>query len=217
MFRGHHMDMATPAYHDHVARYWREGQLYEGGKDGMLGKCYSLYTRRQMNLVLDIGGHMGNHAAFFAAVINAPVISFEPNPIAFEVLKINAALHGFKAVQMAIGDNDFLRYNIVPGPEGNTGMARAVPCKKGTVTGTTLDNYLTAFAPKKVSVIKIDVEGAEMKVLTGAASTIKKNLPDLWVETNDPVACQRMISRMAGVRYSVDGPYNATPTYRFYN
>lgn len=44
------------------------------------------------------------------------------------------------------------------------------------------DQYIAALKLDKVDLIKIDVEGFEKQVLTGAAETIKKYRPILWVE-----------------------------------
>jgi hypothetical protein len=53
------------------------------------------------------------------------------------------------------------------------------------VTTLTLDDYYSKNGADKISLIKVDVEGFEMKVLRGAQEVIKKFRPDLFVEVND--------------------------------
>lgn len=51
-----------------------------------------------------------------------------------------------------------------------------------------LDSYVSKYKIKRIDLIKIDVEGAEMKVFKGATKTLKsKNAPKLLVEAGDAI------------------------------
>ena len=49
----------------------------------------------------------------------------------------------------------------------------------------TIDNYVKAGGIKRVDLIKIDVEGAELMVLKGAADTLKRHKPQIICEFSD--------------------------------
>ena len=133
-------------------------------------------------VVVDAGANIGNHSVFFALIAGArQVHAFEPMRVAFSTLQRNIALNGLGervtahnvAVGAAAGSADLLRY-----VEHNTG---------GTVLG--LDRPgLYPVAPidslglERCDFLKIDVEGNQLAALAGAAQTIARCRPMIWVE-----------------------------------
>lgn len=217
LFRGSYCNLWRPEEPDHVTQKWVSGNFYEAGENGMLTKCHNLKSRYEGYAALDVGAHMGNHSLFFAVVLKMAVAAFEPNPASYSVLQKNAKHLGIRTHNMAIGNHHFARYGVIPGPEGNTGMCRVRVKSDGDVVGTSIDNYLTGVSSQgAIRLIKIDVEGMEQDVLAGARKTIKKHLPDIWVETDHPEKCLELIESFTDRKYEVDGPFNATPTYRFW-
>ena len=60
---------------------------------------------------------------------------------------------------------------------------------KRNVSASTLDSVIFEIGPSSVDIIKIDVEGAEVKVLDGAMRTVREFAPLLCFEVN-PAACK---------------------------
>jgi FkbM family methyltransferase len=137
--------------------------------------------------VVDVGAFIGDHTIAYARAVggHGRVFAFEPNPIAYKCLKHNMALLdgddllsvGF--LNVALGD----RTDSVPlsGNNGNWGGAYIGDHMKITdVPVRPLDEF--NLAP---DFIKIDAEGYEMKVLSGAQKTILKYHPTLVIEINE--------------------------------
>jgi FkbM family methyltransferase len=128
--------------------------------------------------VIDAGAYIGDHTVAYARKAKK-VIAFEPNPIAFECLKHNTReLGNVDIYRRGLGDKSDLV--TLSGNNGNWGGAYVgehMPV--GEVVIHTLDSC--ALAP---NLIKIDVEGYEMKVLSGAQKTILKHHPILVIEIN---------------------------------
>lgn len=171
------------AHHDYVQRHIvTRDTFYE---------LKQLETLREMKLindksvVLDVGGNIGNHAVYFAKVLNAKkVISFEPQNFAYSVLKKNMELNGMDpkfAIQAMVGTTK--GYGEMSAfKSGNTGATQFEINDDGDVPMVSLDEFLTKTDFAKVDFVKIDVEGMHMEVLKGATKLLSDRKPHLWVE-----------------------------------
>ncbi len=142
----------------------------------------------------DVGANIGLMSVpLLCECLTARVVSFEPSPNAQPYLKQTHAGSPFnqrwqiisKAVGKSSGSLNFYcasAENSVFDGFGDTGRAgdRSVT----SVSVTTLDAEWAALNRPKVSVIKIDVEGAELGVLEGAAECIRGNQPAILTEWN---------------------------------
>jgi FkbM family methyltransferase len=159
-----------------------------------LGRFYEEHEMRALQLIfgfggtfVDIGANIGNHALYVAKFLRPrKVIVFEPNPAAVEILLSNLCLNGVEDVF----DLSHLGYGVSDGastslgfntPERNLGATTLVE-EAGDVTCITGDSVLGA---EKVSVIKIDVEGMEMRVLDGLRETIARCRPVVMIEVDN--------------------------------
>jgi FkbM family methyltransferase len=144
-------------------------------------------------LFVDVGANIGLMSVFVANKFkNSEVVAFEAHPKTAEILRGNIELNdlsniqivqkalGAKAGKVVIYDNWQMNRgaaSIMYGDEGNEGYE---------VEMTTLDSVMN----RKVSLVKIDVEGAELDVLKGMQDVIVRDKPTLIVEiskgrTND--------------------------------
>lgn len=138
--------------------------------------------------VIDAGAWIGGHTIAYAEKVGTDgrVIAFEPNPDAFTCLYRNSERFlNVRCDQIALGNH----YGAVPflAKKGwyDSGHIGEGIDKKTDVIMRPLDHY--ELAP---NLIKIDVEGCELKLLKGAVKTIEKYRPVLVVEINKP-ALQR--------------------------
>ena len=138
--------------------------------------------------VVDIGGNNGQIAVEFAHLVgdNGKVFSFEPQRVIFQQLCGNVFVNGLDnvyAFNIALGNEEGLTTIQKPNyfDEGfvNFGDVHVgVQSDYETVIMRQLDSY----SLDNISIIKIDVQGFERKVLLGAKETIEKNKPIIYIE-----------------------------------
>ena len=132
------------------------------------------------DIVIDCGAYIGTHTLFLSQLCKK-VIAFEPNNLIFECLKNtcefnsnielnNSALFNEKTTIQYGTNND--------GDSSIEGMRKKRFNENYLINCEKLDDYNF----NKVDFIKIDVEGAEFKVLEGAENTIKKFKPKIIIE-----------------------------------
>lgn len=139
-----------------------------------------LFLNKEHSVVYDIGGNIGVHTVAFAHYAKE-VHSFEPNLKNYSLLEKNTAgLNNVKLYQSAVSDvvgDAFISDYDVNG-QGNFGectmSTTGQPCK-------TLRIDDLALSPP--SLIKIDVEGHELKVFNGAKETIRTHRPVIFYES----------------------------------
>jgi FkbM family methyltransferase len=138
--------------------------------------------------VLDIGANIGNHSIFFANKFKN-VYAFEPNPVTYEVLKINctfaAEQKNITTVNVGLSDKEgSLPFYI---NRSNIGGSQIIDVNHKSSKDTiqinvkTLDQ-LIELKDASVALVKIDVEGHELNVLKGAKDTISRNMPAILFE-----------------------------------
>ena len=172
-------------------RYTDTFYFYEN--DYIIGASIALYgeyTQVEVDLlanfinadsvVYDVGGNIGYHTVAFASMAKE-VHSFEPNDRNYLLLEKNTqAFNNVKLYHSAcsdvVGESFISDYDTTsPGNYGECMMSDSgQPCK--TVRIDDLD------LPKP-DVIKIDVEGHELKVFQGASKTIMKHRPVIFYES----------------------------------
>ena len=137
---------------------------------------------------IDVGAHIGKYTFPVARVLRGDgvVVAIEPNPRVFRALMEGVKLNGFRnvvALNIALGDRDG---NVVFCEKLATGTSSVVELEDCLdvikVPMRSLDSLVAELVLPKIDVIKIDVEGAEMLVLKGAISTLKKFKPHIFVE-----------------------------------
>ena len=144
------------------------------------------------SVFFDIGSYYGYYA-LRAAQRGARAFAFEPASANYGRLVQNIALNAAlpcKAFQMALSDSvGTVAMSVAQ--EGNRGTGRiGVPSDGSVATEnvatTTLDNFVREHGLERVDALKLDVEGAEWKVLTGGAQTLARCRPAMLMEFNPP-------------------------------
>lgn len=140
------------------------------------------------SICLDVGAHIGYYGLALSSIVGpeGAVLCFEPNPRTFHFLQRNIILNhrtNISVIQKALGDVEGIVH--ISGSEnvrlGWTSVSDngpvAVPC-------ATLDDEVEGANLARVDFIKIDVEGYEPKVLSGARKTIHRFHPTILIEIN---------------------------------
>lgn len=138
-------------------------------------------------VVYDVGAFIGDHTAFYASKA-ARVFAFECNPEAFRCLKSNVTekLHNATACLVAIGDDvsgGVLQSETNAGASFLWSEATNIHSVPGNVS-TSLDFLRITWAMLYPHLIKLDIEGWEVRALRGARETITCCHPIIVCEVN---------------------------------
>ncbi|HEY9208099.1 MAG TPA: FkbM family methyltransferase [Acidovorax sp.] len=125
------------------------------------------------SVVLDIGANVGYFTAHMSQLVGSAglVHAFEPEPRNFSLLSRNVAANHLRNVvlhPMALGDREDT--GVLHISDFSGGMHRLYPsncCGDATIK-VPIRRLDSMFSPGQISVIKIDVEGFEPFVLSGA-------------------------------------------------
>lgn len=165
--------------------------------------AYFIKRVRPGQLVLDVGGHVGQYAVLFAALVGPAgrVVTFEPDAEARPTLRANLELNKFQervsveevAAFDSVGERElFARHGNSQSSLARAGLGGS-PGTAGDqrypIRTVTLDEYLRDAALSPPSYVKLDVEGAEINVLRGAIETMRSKAlfvcelhPYAWAE-----------------------------------
>src|SRR5271157_4703728 len=143
------------------------------------------YLRKKYTTV-DVGGNIGCQTSFFQKH-SGVVVSYEPNPEAFQCLTRNC-LSSIN-YQLALGNEMAETYLTIE--HEDTGLCHIASddddCRESDSTSVSIvtldEHYKTWYNPDyPIGFIKIDVEGFEPQVLNGAEEVISKFHPVLFIE-----------------------------------
>ena len=167
---------------DHIAHNINLKGVYEGKELDTFFDWIKQYNQEIFaGVALDIGANIGNHSLYFSDYFKK-VYSFEPNPRTYQVLRLNAVLAShIKCFEVGLSDiNKQSQMDVNP---TNSGGATVTDCGSEhahTITLKSLDSIIGD--DEDIKLIKIDVEGHELKALIGAERVIRKNQPIILFE-----------------------------------
>jgi FkbM family methyltransferase len=153
-------------------------------------------NRSKGNIFWDVGSNIGYFPLYVAKSANY-VRAFEPEPTNYNILEKNLQMNDFsniKSHQIAIsteaGEAELFR----SGSEGSGIHSLANDERLSedtqTVSTQTIDNLVNRF--EIPDFIKVDVEGAEMKVLEGAENSLEYYNIEWFIEVHSPRTDKRI-------------------------
>jgi FkbM family methyltransferase len=166
---------------------WNAGVLLSTLVKEILATCSSY---------VDIGGSNGYYYTLQAAQMGIEkIIVFEPNPKILNHLKKNIAINKFekrivlepKAIT-STGKLDKTYLNVNRGANSSVTLTKAARDILKEVPHCSIDEYFTNKRIHGETLMKIDVEGYELKVLNGALTFIKRHKPFILVEFSSKLA-----------------------------
>lgn len=176
--------------YNRIKETWHGTMIYNTN-DCFIGRSLDVYgewARAELDLtefyaqgiVLDIGANIGTHTLVYALHAKH-VVAFEPTLLYYQYLVTNLTLNAIGNVTpMLAACSDYIGTIKVGEPivdRINNLGAMQVGVGTHTVATTTVDS-----ANLSPSLIKIDVEGHELRVLKGARETIMRCHPVLYIE-----------------------------------
>ena len=172
--------------------------------------------------VVDVGANVRFFTLKFARWVGeqGQVIAIEPDVENFGTLAATLKAAGLErgvrlhqaAAASEAGSVHFQRNELHPGDHRITFRSEGI-----VVPAVTVDDLVSAAGAESVSLVKVDVQGAEMLVLAGAKRTLATMRPALFVEVDDDAllsfgssACA-LVAHVEGAGYEMheltnDGP-----------
>ena len=181
--------------HDYIGRHISVDGLYERNLleaifDSLLDNLKQEFSS---TTVLDVGANIGNHTCYFSSRFNT-VIAFEPNDTVHPILQANININKITNAlvqKVGLSDND-ANLAFVENNDGNIGSAtfsesmaldilnnKTLPVKNGD------DLIAKHFPEHKISLIKMDIEGHELRALKGLRFTLEKHSPIVLFECHN--------------------------------
>jgi FkbM family methyltransferase len=155
--------------------------------------------------IIDVGANIGTHTVFFSKKVGrgGTVYAFEPQKVTFEFLCANLALNGLlNVIPRQTGLGDELSAMIVPVLDPSVSQNFGCLNIEGHSDGEPVKVVpLDALELKRCNLIKIDVEGMELKVLDGAEKTIKNLRPILFIENNSKEGNSELVQKLFDLGY----------------
>jgi FkbM family methyltransferase len=140
-------------------------------------------------LVVDCGAYVGYASAYFLSRFpGCDVISVEPDPENFRLLSRNLSAFGRRAspVQAAIWSHSTqLKISETKYRDGHEWTRQVRPChpgEEGDVPAVDIGSLLRRSGYERISILKIDIEGAEAVVLTDGYQD--------WIDRVDVIAIE---------------------------
>lgn len=136
-------------------------------------------------IAFDVGANIGNHSLFFSSLFSK-VYCFEPNPLVYEVLKINLNNNNnLEPVNLAISNNfEPIKLSFDKSNYGATSAYLSGEHLSSIyVDCTTLDRFVLerGLPIDKILLIKVDVEGHELPVFFGASKLMSCQRPPILI------------------------------------
>lgn len=151
------------------------------------------------DVVLDLGAHVGYYTLLAAALAGPAgrVFAFEPDPRNARYLRHHVRINrcrNVEVVEQAVCDHTG---EVRFGPGTGSGTGRIAEGGPVSVPSVRLDDFCADRAVTP-NVLKIDVEGAERRVLQGAITTLRSARPLIFLSTHGAEqadACRSLLSR----------------------
>jgi FkbM family methyltransferase len=206
-------------------RYAGWAEMLDGSYDNELFESLVQELSEENLVIWDIGAHFGYNSLIFAKVTppDAKIISFEPNISNIERFRENLAANEDESNKIslynwAISDYDqqaFFYYSdsiddsISSGSYLGSVMPPLSPETYTAFQSTTLftrsvDSLIEKEKLPKPNIIKIDVEGAEYDVITGAKTLLSDTKSVLIIEIHHIKAMHEISKLLHQLNYSTD-------------
>lgn len=171
--------------------------------------------------IIDVGANVGNHSVYFASICkdHCMVYAIEPGVDALGILRRNISnnclIDTVDVFPYAAGESDG-SVVLKAGSKKNLGAMRVVGTNIDGVSGIlmkTIDNMIPP--NRRISLMKIDVEGFELPALRGSQRILVKDKPDIYVEAAKPEFLHEISHFLGSFGYVHKLVFNDTPTHWF--
>lgn len=203
-------DVVTIEAFDRSYRIINPGEGRVGSKLAM-GEPYErkllvdCHQQSYQGTAFDVGGHIGNHTLYLAAICGLAVHVWEPHDASRRQLEENLELNPGLDVTVhswaAGADDDRGRFTKGMWLEFDPDRDGAkMQLDRGGIPVHRIDDHLDV---PDLSVIKIDVEGMEADVIAGSIGHIERSKPAIYSETHTRTAHDKVAAHLEPLGYQV--------------
>jgi FkbM family methyltransferase len=157
---------------------------------------------------LDIGANVGVYSLSFAHIFKS-VVAFEPHPITKKVLDLNVDINNIKNIivsSYALSNRTGL--SVLVDDLENAGAAKLSESNVNDGLSYDVEVKLASDAvidilgdSPSIGLIKLDVEGHELKVIDGLKKILEASCPVLAFEANSPVVNKEVLPMLKQLGY----------------
>lgn len=142
-------------------------------------------------VLIDVGANIGIYPLSLFKIVKK-IYAFEPELETYKTFVNNLKINNIKnvtALKLALSNKNNQKLSLFIKKENMGLSSLKVHYSEGMqlVNTQTLDRFIQDNAIKDIGLIKIDVEGSELDVLTGASYTLKKMGSPVLIELNGPI------------------------------
>jgi FkbM family methyltransferase len=184
------IDLTPLHYNQHGILKWQNSQL--SGESHILNKVLPVIFKNKKLIIFDVGANIGSYALELIDCINiSKLYCFEPNPKAFEKLVSSVAnIENISPQNIGFGANkEHLNIHVYEHDEETehasiykdvlNDLHRINKTKPFKIELSTLDEFCKEKDIETINFLKIDTEGHELSVLTGAQKLLQKGTIDV--------------------------------------
>ncbi|PSO70305.1 MAG: hypothetical protein BRC42_10180 [Cyanobacteria bacterium QS_1_48_34] len=151
---------------------------------------------RDEDSFLDIGANVGVYTLLAASKVRSGwIYSFEALPKNYQRMQENLKLN-----ENVVGEIDL---NLSDGDSTPSIINSKKSHNTTTVSSDTLDNLLKNHPLEKLTLAKIDIEGAELLALKGAISLLEQKHPQVWILEVLGASGQELVNFLYSYGYSL--------------
>ena len=173
-----------------IAHGWYEDLLLKG----LFGSLLAEHAERfRSGAAADVGANIGNHSMWFSQRF-ARVLAFEPNPVCVKLFEANVLMNGIRNVHLfPVGLSDrsaeLMFHMNSHGNVGRSGLAMSLQPDADMhfmVRVNPGDAVLTeeALGGLPLRLLKLDIEGHELRAIKGLERTISAHRPIVLFESH---------------------------------
>ena len=138
----------------------------------------------QKAVVVDLGANVGQFSSQVSGMFGCHCYAVEAFPVNYDQIKENQLIHKFN---YAITErNQPVEFHISKNPEGHS-LYNLPNTNEGTITvqGITLEQFLIENKIQTIDLLKVDLEGAELKLFDSLNPSVLKNVKQITIEFHD--------------------------------
>ena len=195
---------------------WIQQQIYFTDYFDYKGIKFLKHTLKEGDTFFDVGTNIGSYSLVASKIVgnSGKVYSFEPVFKTLKKLTETVERNNFNNIQIEkkIVSDKNESINIYASPDDNIGMSSIVKkfenVKPESVPSVILDEYIIAQKIKKITLVKIDVEGAELAVLKGMKRILKEIKPIIFIEISNDVLADIAIDAQEIIDFILEYDYS---------
>jgi FkbM family methyltransferase len=165
---------------------------------------------RNVGLILDCGANVGYSSAYLLTQFpKSRVIAIEPDPENFSMLEKNLAPYAgrFRAIQSAIWSKQvrlvLSEERMMPGWEWARTVREAKEGEPQTIAATDIGTLLNESGFERISILKIDIEGAEAIVFSSNYEEWLSKVDNLAIELHGDECSSVFFKAIAGENFEL--------------